>query len=269
MDYGLLGFEEIGLIPYYKTDGAIQQGNNRLIKTAGRKAFAWWSEPPHTNAAVAIYFHGNAENISTRTKRLTQLQAAGFGVLGLSYTGFASSKRARDYDNQRTQPSEHMLYEDARAAINFLHREGITDSQMVFIGESLGSAVAVQMATETPPRAVVLDCPFTSVAARSQEIYWWLPAYWMVWDRFDNAKKIKRVKAPTMIIGATEDAVIPVEHAIELAAVAGPNATLKIFDDMPHVGLPAHEFAAIIRAFITPKQTIGVKDEKTDSPPPR
>lgn len=258
--YGLTDFSKVTLLPYYNITTKINGVEKTVLNTAqnklaGRKAYGWWGMPPTKPTMAAIYFHGNSQNISTRSKRLKALSDGGFAVLGVSYTGFSKrnthtiSRYSGDYDPDK--PTEHMLYEDARAAINFVRAQGFKDSQIILIGESLGTGVATQIATEMSPRAVILDCPFTSVAARSQEIYWWLPAYFMVWDRYDNASKIKKVKAPTLIIGAANDTVVPVHHAKDLAALGGANVHLSVYENMGHVGLPADQFAAIVRAFIT------------------
>src|SRR5437867_7938918 len=101
--------------------------------------------------------------------------ADGYGVLLVEYRGYGGNPGS---------PSEAGLYHDGRAALAFLEREGITGRRLVLYGESLGSAVAVQLAATREVGALVLESPFTSIAAVARHHYPYVPVDWLIWDPF-------------------------------------------------------------------------------------
>jgi pimeloyl-ACP methyl ester carboxylesterase len=111
----------------------------------------------------------------------------------------------RGYGGNPGQPSEEGLYNDARAAIEFLAAEGIRPENVIYYGESLGSGVAVQLALETTPAAIILEAPYTDITAVGQRRYPFLPVRLLMRDRFDNLSKIAAVRAPVMVIHGEQD----------------------------------------------------------------
>src|SRR5205823_2338318 len=95
------------------------------------------------------------------------------------------------------------------AALDFLAREGIAAGRIVLYGESLGSAVAVHVAAANPVGALVLENPFTSAAAVAQYHYPYVPASWLIWDRYDSLSRIGRVTAPILVLQGSLDPVVP------------------------------------------------------------
>jgi fermentation-respiration switch protein FrsA (DUF1100 family) len=79
----------------------------------------------------------------------------------------------------------------------------------VFFGESLGTAVALQLASEVTPRAVILESPFTSAVDLGQRAFPWLPVRWMMRNRFASIDKIGLYHGPLLIIHGTQDTIIP------------------------------------------------------------
>src|SRR5262249_7880760 len=80
---------------------------------------------------------------------------------------------------------------------------------VVFFGESLGAAVALPLALEVPPRALILESPFTSAIEVGQRAFPWLPVRWIMRNRFASIEKIGRYHRPLLIIHGTQDTVIP------------------------------------------------------------
>jgi fermentation-respiration switch protein FrsA (DUF1100 family) len=80
---------------------------------------------------------------------------------------------------------------------------------VVFFGESLGPAVVLQLALEVPPRALILESPFTSAVDVGQQAFPWLPVRWIMRNRFASLEKIAQYHRPLLIIHGTQDMVIP------------------------------------------------------------
>jgi fermentation-respiration switch protein FrsA (DUF1100 family) len=182
--------------------------------------------PPSDAARVLLHFHGNAGNIGDRVGRIVPYAEAGLGVLLAEYRGFGGNSGS---------PSEQGLYDDARAAIGFLRQQGVEPGRMVLYGESLGSGVAVQMATEFACGALVLEAPYSSVADVAQGRYWMFPVKALVRDKFDSMAKIARVRCPIFIMHGTADQVIPIRYGERLYALAPSPKEMKVYPGLGHV----------------------------------
>jgi fermentation-respiration switch protein FrsA (DUF1100 family) len=182
--------------------------------------------PPSAAAQVLLHFHGNAGNIGDRVERIVPYAEAGMGVLLAEYRGFGGNSGS---------PNEQGLYDDARAAIGFLRQQGVEPGRMVFYGESLGSGVAVQMATEFACGALVLEAPYSSVADVAQGRYWMFPVRALVRDKFDSTAKIARVRCPIFIMHGTADQVIPIRYGERLYGLAPSPKEMKVYPGLGHV----------------------------------
>ncbi len=191
------------------------------------KVQVWFKRAPEGNATI-VYFHGNGDNIKNRVNRFSEFAAKGYGVLALSYRGYGKSEG---------KPTEEGLYSDARAALEFLKIMGVSPSRMIFYGESLGSGVAVQMATEITPKMIVLEAPFTSMGDVAQLHYRFLPVKYMVLDKFDSISKIENVKAPVLVLHGEKDTIVPHELGKKLADKAGKPKRFELFKEVGHVAL--------------------------------
>lgn len=164
---------------------------------------------------VVVYFHGNAGNIGARGFKVRPYLDAGFGVLLVSYRG---------YGGNRGRPTEEGLYADARAALQFLKAQGVAPERTVIYGESLGTGVAVQIASELGPEnpvaALVLEAPFTSMDDVAAHHYPYVPARWLIKDHFDSAAKIAGVNTPVLIIHGDRDRTIPIKFGRRLFEAA-------------------------------------------------
>lgn len=182
------------------------------IATAdGLTLVAWYAPPAHTPAPVVLHFHGNSGSIAHRTDKAQTLMAAGFGVLLLEYRGFAGNPG---------RPTEDGLYEDARGAMRWLATQGIAADRVVLYGESLGTGVAVQIASETTPAGIILEAPYTSIPDVAALQYPFVPVHWLTLDRYDSLAKIGRVTAPLLLIHGERDGLIPITLAKRLFAAA-------------------------------------------------
>lgn len=212
----------------------------------GLKLKSWYAPPSATDGLVVVYFHGNGGHLGYRKNRYRAFQQAGFGVFALEYRG---------YGGNPGKPDEAGLYADARAALAYVRGIGIDESRIILLGESLGTGVAVQMATEITPALLFLESPFTSVAERAQELHWYIPAKWLVRDRFDTIGKISAITAPLLVMHGKADTVIPPEHGEQVLAAA-PEPKRGIFlDGVEHTAIPAQQMADAIQAFVRERQS--------------
>jgi fermentation-respiration switch protein FrsA (DUF1100 family) len=171
------------------------------ITTADGLSLVSWYLPPREDRPVLAYFHGNGGNIGHRADRLRRFAQEGYGVLMLEYRGYGGNPGT---------PTETGLNADARASLDFLEREGIAADRLVLYGESLGTGVAVHIAAQRRVAAVILESPFTSIAAVAQYHYPFVPAAMLVWDCFDSLSSIGRITAPLLVLRGGRDAVVPV-----------------------------------------------------------
>lgn len=202
----------------------------RVPTADGLELRAWWREPDG-DAPTLLYLHGNAGTLAGRAGKVAPYLEAGYGLLLLAWRG---------YDGNPGRPAEQGLYRDGAAALAFLAEQGIGAGRVVLYGESLGGAVAVHMATETRPAALVLEAPFDSVPAVAQAHYPLFPVKRLVLDRFDSAARIGRVTAPVLILHGERDRVVPIRFAERLYAhIEAPKRFVR-FPDAGHEDLHRH-----------------------------
>lgn len=159
---------------------------------------AWYMSADPERGVVAV-FNGNAGNRSNRLPLAQALVNQGFSVLLTEYRGYGENPGS---------PSEQGLAFDARAAFGYL-RERVGDLPLVYFGESLGAGVAIGLATEHPPTALILRSPFVSLPDIAAEHYWWLPSSRLLKDRFPNVERIGEIDVPVIVIAGSADTIVP------------------------------------------------------------
>lgn len=174
----------------------------------GVQLHAWWAGPPQ-NRLVTLHLHGKAGNITHRAALARELVRAGSSVLLLDYRGYGKSAG---------HPGESALTRDAEAAFDFLVSRGIAAHSIVLHGESLGAAVAVELATRRPCAGIVLDAPFTTLRAAAA-VAAPIAGPLVLWG-FPTLERIGRIGAPVLIIHGALDRVAPWGQGRELFAAA-------------------------------------------------
>ena len=192
-----------------------------------------WYRPARGAAPTVAYFHGNAGHIGHRAGKARPLLEAGLGILLVEYRGYGGNPGS---------PDERGLLADGRAALAFLADRGVGPERIVLYGESLGSGVAVALAAEmaarsAPAAGLVLEAPFTSIADVAQIHYPFLPARWLVRDRFDSAARIGAVRAPVLVLLAEDDRVVPARLGRRLFEAAREPKVLRVFPGAGHEDL--------------------------------
>lgn len=181
-----------------------------LVTADGLRLLAWYVPPPE-GRPVLLYFHGNGGHLGYRWYRLSRFAAAGYGVLMPEYRG---------YGGNEGQPSEAAFFADSHVAMAFLQKEGFSPDRIVVYGESLGTGVAAQVASEHEVAALVLEAPYTSITAMAARQFPFLPVSLLLKDRFDSRSRITRVRAPILIMLGERDQIVPPALGQELFAVA-------------------------------------------------
>jgi fermentation-respiration switch protein FrsA (DUF1100 family) len=175
----------------------------------GEQLVAWW-KPPESGRALVLYFHGNGGSLWNGRFRAQALTASGRGLLMISYRGYSGSTGS---------PSERGLHTDARTAYDWV-AQAYEASRLVAYGESLGTGVAVHLASERPLAGLILDAPYTSTADVAGLTYWYVPVSWLMQDQFRSLDIIQKVKASILILHGTEDRTIPFAFGERLYAAA-------------------------------------------------
>jgi uncharacterized protein len=195
------------------------------IETPDGEKLAAWHLPAENGSPTILFFHGNAGEIGDRADRLVYYRERGFGALFVSYRGFGSSTGSI---------SEEGFITDALAAHDWLTGRNIQPEQILLVGESLGTGVAVQLAAQRKVAALALEAPYTSVADVAASIYWWLPVRLLLKDTFPSRDHIGQVKVPLLIQHGDQDGIIPVDHGHRLFEMANEPKELHIIPGAGH-----------------------------------
>lgn len=181
-----------------------------LSATDGVRLHAWWipAVGDHGSAELPTFlcFHGNAANIAWRADVYRFLRDLPANVLAVEYRGYGRSEGS---------VSETGIYRDADAAYSYLVRErGVPPRRIIALGQSLGTAVAAELAAQREVGGVVLEAPFPSARAMARRFYWFVPGLaWLMRSRFDTSKHLalanSKGAAPLLVIHCTRDPVIP------------------------------------------------------------
>ena len=232
---------------YFPTDGtvpipsAIAAVDAISLRTADGLDLGGWFFRPSTPASVTVVvFNGNAGNRSYRVPFALALRNIGAAVLLFDYRGFGGNPGT---------PSHRGFVADAVAARQYLTSRGDVDmTRVVYFGESLGAAVAAELAALHPPAALILRSPFTTLADVGRHHYPFLPVRWLLRDRFSTIDFVKHVRAPTLVIAGDRDGVVPVDQSRRVFDAAPGPKELVIIPGADHNDEALFTGATMMRA---------------------
>ena len=186
----------------------------------GETLHAWWLEIKNAEKTI-LYFQGNGTNVSHKTPRWNTFRNMGVNGLMIDYRGYGKS-------TGRVK-SEEDIYTDGLTAWNFLTTEKKLHPRNIIIwGRSLGGGVAAEIAQFKDCAALILESTFYLLDEIVQRQYWFLPTNWLLNFHFENGRKVKKVKAPVVIIHSADDDYIPFSHADRLfEAAADPKFLIE------------------------------------------
>ena len=177
---------------------------------------------PYDGPKAVLYFGGNAEDVAFSLPDLTAM-FPDRAVYGLHYRGYSGSTG---------RPSEDDLRNDARALWDLVHAR---HPDVVVIGRSLGSSLAIQLAAEKPVSRLVLITPFASILAIAQRVTPFLPMRLLLQDTYESWRYAERVTCPTLVIAGSADELVPAEDTRDLLQAFRPGvAALRVIDGADH-----------------------------------
>ena len=196
----------------------------------GERLHGWRLDARSAPIGHVLLCHGNGGNVGDRVLFAALLTAVGFDVVLFDYRGYGRSSG---------RPSEQGTYRDARAArACLLAQPGVDASRVLLLGESLGGAVAVDLALAHPPAGLVLLSAFTSIRALARLHYPFIPAG-LVPDAYPSLQRIGDLRAPLLILHGDGDEVVPVSHARQLFEAAPGPKRIRTFPGVGHDGIVA------------------------------
>jgi fermentation-respiration switch protein FrsA (DUF1100 family) len=163
-----------------------------------------------------VFLHGNASTIASRMNILhcERLRDIGLNVIVREYRGFGGVEGV---------PTEGGLAEDAVAAYEYVRqRERVDPRRIVIYGWSLGSAVAVTLASQVEEAAVILEGAPASVVAIGQQRYPYFPIRFLIRNPFESITRIHRAGSPLLFLHSPDDTIIPIAEGRRLFEAAPP-----------------------------------------------
>ena len=177
------------------------------IKISSDNELKAWYFKKNKNFKTLLFFHGNAGSLENRIYKLNYLSKLKLNYIIVAYRGFSGNKG---------NPTEEGLYKDARAAKYWLNLNNISDQNIIIYGESLGTAVAIDLAKDHKFAGIILESPFTSMLELSRKYYPWAPSKLLLKDKYETDKKIKKIFSPILILHGKKDKIVPFEMGEEL-----------------------------------------------------
>lgn len=168
--------------------------------------------PEPAPRGLVLYCHGNAGSVESRLDRAELFAAWGWDTLLFDYRGYGHSTGS---------PTEEGTYVDAERFHEWATTEGGYDAaEIVLFGESLGCAVAVELARRRPVAGVLLESGFASLVDIGRDRYPFLPVALLARDRYASIDKVGDLDVPLLVLHSPDDEIIGVDHGRRLAAAA-------------------------------------------------
>lgn len=181
---------------------------------------------------LVLYFHGNAGDLSNWQSVARDFVSVGYHFFIIDYRGYGKSTG---------RISEKGMYADARAAWDYIAREGkFTPEEIIIYGRSIGTGVAVELASSVKAKVLILEAPFSSLKSLAGQKASWLLPFLTLRFRFDNLSKINRIQSPVLFIHGSDDGLIPVSHSQTLFDAYKGRKNLVIIEGGDHNNLSGH-----------------------------
>ena len=176
--------------------------NHKIEKVyipSDEKLIGWYFKK-NKNFKTLLFFHGNAGKIDNRIYKLNEFSKLDINYLIFAYRGFSGNEG---------EPTEKGLYKDARAVKYWLNLNNIQDDEIILYGESLGTAIAVDLAKEFDFSGIILESPFTSMQKLAKIYYPYLPIKLLLKDKYKTDEKIQSIDSSFLIMHGKEDKIVP------------------------------------------------------------
>jgi pimeloyl-ACP methyl ester carboxylesterase len=177
---------------------------------------------------LLVYFGGNAEEVSTSLAEAATYAEKGWSVLLMNYRGYGLSQGS---------PGEKELFRDAEFIYDYLAGQGV--GCVALMGRSLGTGVAVYLASVRPVIGVVLVSPFDSLREVAREHYPFLPISLLLKHPFDSLSRAGSIDAPLLALVAEKDEVISPALSLRLVEHWGGPRTIRVVEGAGHNSISA------------------------------
>ena len=172
------------------------------ITTSDNLNLLGWFHKKDISKNTILFLHGNAGSLENRIYKLNHFENFDLNFLIIAWRGFSGNSG---------KPNEKGLYDDAKSAVNWLKSKGIKEENIILYGESLGSAVAIEIAQNKKFAGIVLESPFTSMVEMGKKYYSFFPVSFLLKDRYESIKKIKNIHIPVLVMHGKRDSIVPFE----------------------------------------------------------
>ena len=202
-----------------------------VLRTADGTRLSGWLMTPQVQAPhpAVIYFGGRSEEVSWVVRDAGKL-FPGMSVLAVNYRGYGQSHGV---------PAEIHMIEDGCMLFDWMAARVAVDARRIaVVGRSLGSGVAVQVAKERPVHSVVLVTPYDSIVALAKRKFRAMPIDYMLRHRFESIKHAPSLKAPTYVLRAADDDIVPHSHTDQLVAKLAKLCADDVVPGSDHLDIP-------------------------------
>lgn len=158
---------------------------------------------------VILYFHGNAGSLASWGWIAADFQSFPYDLMIMDY---------RTYGKSDGPLTEENLYKDAEACYQFI-RQRYPEDQIAIYGRSIGTAIAVDLASKTNPARLILESPFCNLPQLARHHFPVLPYALLTRYRFDSCEKAEQIKCPVYILHGTNDNIIPIKFGEKFAGL--------------------------------------------------
>ena len=208
--------------PQITGEGLVHNFETINFKTSDNFVLKGWFHLKNSNKKTILFLHGNAGNLDNRIDKLNSLGSMDINFLIISWRG---------YSGNPGNPSEAGLYKDALSGIEWLNKKGISNDQIILYGESLGTAIATEVAQNKNFAGIILEAPFTSMVDMGQKIYPIFPVRFLLKDKYESKNKIKNIKSPILVLHGRKDKIVPFYMGEKIFEIAN-NPKFKYFTDL-------------------------------------
>ena len=222
------------------------------IETSDGITLSGWFVPAKNARATALFFHGNAGNISDRLSTLNILHNLGLSTLIIDYRGYGESGGRAGISGVKR---------DAVAAWEWLLKRGYPEENIILFGRSLGGAVAANLAGTVTPGALILESTFSSLADIGHGLVPFLPMSIIVGNSFNSVKNLKNFTRPVLVIHSRDDDVVAFKYGRKLyESLSAPKEFLEISGDHNNGFIISKNYIKGLDQFIT-----GIFGEKQEA----
>jgi len=185
---------------YTEDDKLALEINKVNITTSDHHSLLGWFYKKDISKKTILFFHGNAGSLENRIYKLNHFKNLDLNFLIIAWRGFSGNSG---------KPNEKGLYDDAKSAMKWLESVGIKEEKVILYGESLGTAVAIEIGQNKNFAGIILESPFTSMVEMGKKYYPFFPVGLLLKDRYESINKIKNINFPVLVMHGKKDKIVP------------------------------------------------------------